>query len=109
MKKSGQLWKFNVFLVLMLVELCLFVVFVWRVNHPGVSLAIIPDQLPLALSFIVAGALGLAWLWFSIVCSHCHARVAAVVLNTSPSNSWLTDMLTLRSCPKCGATGEAKA
>jgi hypothetical protein len=49
-----------------------------------------------------AGVAGFLWFTLSIGCPACGAKVAWMSLRHESAGAWLTRLLTLRSCPRCG-------
>ncbi len=102
MSHTEQQWKVWLFLFMIAVSLSLFVLFVWRVNVPSPDVPALPDQVTLSFCFIITGVVALTWLWLSVRCPACKAKVAAHILKTNPAGVWLTCLLTLEKCPHCG-------
>lgn len=105
---TGQSWKAIIFLLLAFMDLCLFVLLIWRINHRAIPSFFVPDEVTLSLSFVGLGALAFSWLWLSIRCSDCKRSVAGHILKHSPASSWFTTLLTLVACPHCGSRGGSK-
>lgn len=99
---TEQYWKVWVFLFMIAVSLNLFVLFVWRVNVPSPGVPALPDQVTLSFLFIISGIVALGWLWLSVRCPACKAKVAAHILKTDPAGVWFTTLLALEQCPICG-------
>lgn len=105
--KTGQRWKAILFLLLALVDLCLFGMLIWRINHRGMISTVVPDEVILSLSFVGLGIVAFGWFWVSIRCAECKTSVAGYVLKHSPASNWFTTLLTLPRCPNCGSPGNA--
>lgn len=46
------MWKVVIFLLSTVLGVCLFALFVWRVNNPNVALSVVPDEITLSFSFV---------------------------------------------------------
>lgn len=80
----------------------LLVLFVWRVNVPSPGAPALPDQDTLSLSLVMSGITSFCWLWLSVRCPACKARVAGHILKAAPAAVWFTTLLALERCPLCG-------
>ena len=102
LRQTKQHWKVWVFLSLIVLSLALFVLFVWRVNVPSPGVPGLPDQVTLSFCFVMSGIVSLCWLWLSVRCPVCKARVAGHILKAAPAGVWFTTLLALERCPLCG-------
>jgi hypothetical protein len=91
--------------LLAFVDLCLFGMLIWRINHRAVVSTVLPDEVSLSLSFVGLGIVAFGWLWLSIRCAECRTSVTGYVLKHSPASDWFTSLLTLSRCPSCGSLG----
>lgn len=108
LRRTGQGWKAITFLLLALVDLCFFVLLIWRINHRASPSAFIPDEGTLSLSFVGLGAVAFSWLWLSIRCSDCKKSVAGHILKHSSASNWFATLMTLAECPHCGSSGGSR-
>jgi hypothetical protein len=102
LSQTEQHWKVWVFLFMSAVSLSLFILVVWRVNVPSPSVPALPDQVILSFCFVMSGIVSFGWLWLSVRCPVCKAKVAAHILKTDPAGIWFTALLALDQCPLCG-------
>lgn len=102
LSQTEQHWKVWVFLFMSAVSLSLFILVVWRVNVPSPSVPALPDQVILSFCFVMSGIVSFSWLWLSVRCPVCKAKVAAHTLKTDPAGVWFTALLALEQCPLCG-------
>lgn len=101
LRQTEQFWKVWVFLFMIALNLSFFVLFVWRVNVPSPSVPTLPDQGILTLCFVMSGIVSFGWLWLSVRCPVCKAKIAAHILKTDPAGVWFTALLALEHCPLC--------
>lgn len=80
LSQTEQHWKVWVFLFMIALSLSFFVLFVWRVNVPSPAIPALPDQGTLSFCFVMSGIVSLGWLWLSVRCPVCNAKVAAHIL-----------------------------
>lgn len=68
-------------------------------------------QMPLAISMFLAGTfLMCVALWVSfrkVVCPNCGDRWLQTAMRTQASGNWLYWLLSIDTCPRCGATAES--
>ena len=101
LSQTKQHWKVWVFLFMIALNLSFFVLFVWCVNVPSPAIPALPDQGALGFCFVTSGIVSLGWLWLSVRCPVCNAKVVAHILKTDPAGIWFTALLALEQCPLC--------
>lgn len=101
LSQTEQHWKVWVFLFMSAVSLSLFILVVWRVNVPSPGVPALPDQVILSFCFVMSGIASFSWLWLSVRCPVCKAKVAAHILKTDSAGVWFTALLALEQCPLC--------
>jgi hypothetical protein len=100
LKRTNQLWKLIVGGIVLPIPL---VWWGWRgMRH------IRPDQptseFVLDIAVLVAGALVSVWLYASVRCPKCRARLVKHVMKAPEGADAITSFLQSRACPACGYT-----
>jgi hypothetical protein len=95
---AGYSRNVAVFFWLMLVDIALFVSFIVAINKSM-------DEDPWLVAFMAVGVTACWWLFASLRCRSCGARVAWWVARHAPAGRWLRDLFTLTTCPICGCAG----
>jgi hypothetical protein len=108
--KTGQMWKFWLFLGFAGLDLFLFALMIWNINDPqgAIFRRIGVDQLQISTAFLVLAIVTLAQLFLSIKCPACRKRPVYQLVSKSGVNRWVTALTTFTSCPICGYSGNSK-
>jgi len=99
LRKSHQIWKFNIFLILIsfgfiaLVSILLRIKTIWIIGEV--------NNVQMLSSLVLFGASALLWLSFSIRCPKCNNKVAWKILKTEPASVWLMRLMYMENCPSC--------
>ena len=108
--KTGQMWKFWLSVGFAGLDLFLFALMIWNINDPqgAIFSRIGVDQLQISTAFLVLAIITLAQLLLSIKCPACRKRSVYQLVSKSGVNRWVTALITFKSCPICGYSGNSK-
>jgi hypothetical protein len=104
LQQTHQYWKVTLTLALVGLGGVLLALMIWRVND-DTSLPWVPGEGFFSAVGTGLVLLGLLWLWLSVRCPRCRARVAATILTKERTTTWLTMLLDFEECPGCGFRG----
>ena len=91
---TGQRWKLAVFVIAMLGAIAVF----FSASAPALQ----GHTLDCAVGGTALFLFSFVWLGRAIRCPHCGGRAGWFAVRRRPLGSWLTDLMTWRSCPMCG-------
>lgn len=106
LKQTHQYWKVTLSLAFVLLGGVFLALMIWRVGD-STSLPWIPGQGFFSGAGTGLVLFGLLWLWLSVRCPCCGAKVAATILTGERATTWLTTLLDFKECPSCGFGGSS--
>lgn len=104
LQQTHQYWKVTLTLAFVGLGGVLLALMIWRVNN-GTSLPWVPGEAFFSAIGTGLVLLGLLWLWLSVRCPRCRARVASTILTRERTTAWLAALLDFEACPRCGFRG----
>lgn len=91
LKTTKQLWKLNLFLIVIIIASVLF------------PLGLKYDRPEFILAFMVLGIIASIWFIYSIKCPFCKYRIVKYqFFNEKYKFDWFEEILYRKSCPSCG-------
>jgi len=106
LERTGQRWKVAFFAGALLTSGILLALMIWRAND-SVSLPQIPGEDVFSLGGVGMAVIAFGWLWLSVRCPRCGARVAGIILKHEAATRWLRSLVEVAECPVCRFTGDS--